>query len=133
MLPNIVQLLVQVRLDVDAHIFCSLHHQRLVNQTTQQILLLFLELRINLILRAALAIARHFLPQLLFGFLIVGERDGVAVHSRDDVGGDRILALRAQADGDHHRDNRRRHEGTDGCRPDICHEVHSPRIIPPRL
>jgi predicted RNA-binding protein with RPS1 domain len=73
-----------------------LHHQRLVNHAAKQILLLLLELRVNLVLLAALTIARGFVAQLLFGFLIIGERDDVAVYARDDVSGRHGLGLRAR-------------------------------------
>ena len=85
LLAHFVQALGQVCFDADAHVFRALHDQRLVNQAAQQILLLLFELRVNLVLRAALAIVRRFVAQLLFGFLIIGKRDDVVVYARDDV------------------------------------------------
>jgi len=77
----------------------------LIDHAAQQIFLLFFELRVDLILRAALTIARCFVAQLLFGFLICREGDDVVVYARNDFSVGRGLGLRAGA-----RRNERREE-----------------------
>ncbi len=123
MLADFVEALGEGWLDVDAHVFGALHHQRLVNDIAQQIFLLVLELRVNLVLRAALAITRRFIAQFFFGFLIIGEGDDVVVDARDYVSVRRGLGLRADARSGQRNERRQRDDGEAQPGPKVVTEA----------
>ena len=118
LLANFIETLVEFGFDFDAHVFGALNHEGLIDHAAQQIFLLFFELGFDFFGWAGFAVARDFVAELLFGFLVVGESDGFVVHAGHDFGGGLRLRL-----GRPRRENQEREERNERYGAAILHGV----------
>ena len=95
MLADVVEALDQVGFDADAHVLGALDHQRLVDQTAQQIFLLVFVFGGEFVRQAILAVMGNFVFQLHVGMLVVGLSDDVVIHAGDNFLDDGGLGLGA--------------------------------------
>ena len=84
MFADVVESLDQIRFDADAHVFGALDHQRLVDQTAQEIFLPVFIFGGEFVRRTILAVVGNFVFQLHVGVLVVRLGNNVVIHASDN-------------------------------------------------